>query len=459
MSNQSNGESRAEYENKSFQQVSQATTVGSTGGKRRSRVSAFGLAYSRDVEVLKEYPIDMKGEFGPLERSFCVYHFQLHIKLPMVEFEPADEDSLQFRYPPNLAANIVKEVRLMFNGNSSLLLADTHILNLYEQYFQSDHMNPVHQEQLGTNYQLNSFTTRKEPLSLLIDLPVLSSPDQPFPIYYTNAEHETFVRATLRRRLLDLIQLANIRDGEPILVPTTEYHKYLPRLRINGQAWYGGPPELTDISLFVRHVYLTRAEKQFYYKALVEQRDNRRKSDADSGTDSGAKSGLNYNIKYFTRIQTDGLSCDSEKNLLIPLECLQLSQGVFLLMQSSALAQNHDYSNYTDANGQSPVDQVSIIYDQEEVGGPYPETVLTRFSGAPVQPYQHGYHGLGMGVGLTDIAAIEHGNFFKFLNAKLKVRLRPLNSRDYQSHVYLMCAGRFVIYMDDETPRLQFLDH
>lgn len=449
MANQSNGESRAEYENKTFQQVAQATSL-AEGGKKRSRVSGFGLSYSRDSEDPTEYPIDLKGEFGPLKRSFCVYHFQLLIRLPTVEFEADDGDRLGFRYPPNLAANIVREVRLHFNGSASLLLGDSHTLNLYEQFFQPDHMNPLHQEQLGTNHQLNSFSQRKDSLSLLVDLPVLASPDQPFPIYYTNTEHETYVRATLRRRLLDLIQLAELRDGEaPTMIPTSEYHKYLPRLRIDGQAWYGGPPELTDISLFARHVYLTKAEREFYHKTMVERR-----RDGPTGLN-----GLNYNIKYFTRIQTDGLSCDSERNLLIPLECLQLAQGIFLMMQNSAMAQNHDYSNYTDADGRSPIEQVSLIYDQEEVGGPYPETVLSRFSGAPVQPYQYGYHGLGMGVGLTDIAANEHGNYYKFLNAKLKVRLRPSDSRNYQAQVYLMCAGRFVVYLEGDTPRLVFLDH
>lgn len=443
MSSQSNGESRADYENRNYSQVA-AMPSGPT--KMRSRVSAFGLPLSRDVELCREYPIDSKNEFGPLENSFCVYKFIVQIEVPSVEFtQPDGQEKIVFRYPTNLAANIVKEVKLVYNGSSSLMLGDTHTINIHEHFFRGDHLNPMRQKQLGICPQMNTYSQRKDSSTLLVELPILSSPDQPFPIQYTTHGHETFVKASLRKDLLELIQLAKVEEDESLtLIPSEQYHQYLPRLLIDGHPWYGGHPEITKISLLVNHVYITSSELQFYKNEMKKRRD------MDKG-------GLVYNMKYFVRIQTDGLSCDGENNLLIPLECNQLAQGIFVMMQSNVMPQLHDYSNYTDPNGESPVHSISLFYDQEEVGGPYSSTILTQFSGARQQPYQNGYHAIGMGVGLYDVGAIEHGNFYKHLNAKLKVKLSPRDGRNYQSFVYLMCAGSFVVQMDtDDVARLTF---
>ena len=360
--------------------------------------------------------------------------------------QSGEQDRIVFRYPTNLAANIIREVRLVYNGGASLLLGDTHTINIHEHYFRKDHLNPLRQKQLGISQQLNTYSQRKESTVLLVELPVLSSPDQPFPIYFTTHGHETFVKANLRKDLLDLIQLAKVdEEGKIVLIPTEDYHQYLPRLLINGHPWYGGHPEITQISLLVNHVYITESELQFYKNEMKRRREN------------DGRGGLVYNMKYFVRIQTDGLSCDGENNLLIPLECNQLAQGIFVMMQNNAMSQLHDYSNYTEPSGESPVHSISLFYDQEEVGGPYTSTALTQFSGAQQQPYQNGYHAIGMGVGLYDVGAVEHGNFYKHLNAKLKIKLFPRDGRNYQSFVYLMCAGSFFVQMDsDDVAHVSF---
>lgn len=437
----------------------------------RSRMMPRGLTVYRDAENQIEYEGSFRGddkyEFGPFQNSFYVYRFVVRMVMPEIKVikDLSSGEKIQIRFPSDLASNIISSAILDAGSTGSILLGDTHSINIYNHYFNLHNMTAEFQEYNGNLQLINTFSDHIPSFVLKVELPVFSTMEQPFPAAYIDKTHALRVIITMRSNIMDLIQI-RITDGDrAIIIPSDDNNNYANYLDIVKANELARASRIHTPSLYVNHVYLTESEKEFHYTTLARIRDK-------------GEENIGYNFKYFLPVDTEDKICVAGRSIEVPIKNNSLAQAVFWMLQNIDAIKHNDYSNYTDnseniCEGRSPIDKSTITYKKELAYGPYPADISQSVNGTISKPYFKGYNGLGMGIKFTDVVATLHGNIYSVLDTELTIKSRQNTDTDnkkpviglkeiiqradqlpkytptYRPLTYLMIAGVLKIEMDE----------
>lgn len=476
MSRLNTSESIARHEHHTFYNMMNKNRQNSEDESRRryrSRMLPYGIAINRDSDNQIEYEGiylgDNKYRFGPIQKSFYIYHFIVRVVIPEIEVvnNVSGSEKIEIRFPSELAPNVIISAILDAGPTGKILLGDTHSINIFNHYFNERNITTEFQEYNGNLESITTFSERIPSFVLKITLPVFNYAEQPFPSFYTDKNHPINVDIAMRSNIMELIQMRITNGQKYVILPGEENNNYSNFLNIKKINELAKSSKIHTPSLYVNQVYITDEEKEFYLSKLIDARDRNQET-------------LGYNFKYFIPLDTEDQVCQSGKSISIPIRNNSLAQCIFWMLQNKDALRCNDYSNYTDNNenkeyGRSPIDNSIIMYNKETAYGPYPADISQSVNGSTSNAYLKGYHGLGSGVKMTDTFATLHGHVYSFLDAELKIKCReyqqseitketpkslediikrvdttPKHVISYRPIVYLMAAGVLKVSIDDK---------